>query len=101
MFYPTDIITLTPQIIFEGGLGVFTCSSLPGTAEWFVNGSLLVAGNGTIVEEAMAGSVLTFLNTPVQYSGTTVQCMVMFSDGSPPQQSNTATLLVQGMTIIA
>jgi hypothetical protein len=100
MFHPTDTITLESVAIFEGRFGVFTCPSSSGTTEWCVNGSLLVAGNRTTVDEVTFGSILTFINTPVEYSGTTVQCMVMFSDGRPPQQSNTATLLVQGMTII-
>ena len=96
----TDIALLSVSAI-EGGDGTFSCVTAPGVSsvEWFVNGSSLVEGNGIMAETVSnVGGILIFLAVPLHYNGTTVQCRLNISQ--KVQQSNTATLLVQGISYV-
>ena len=97
----TDI-NLPSVSAYEGGTGSFACITPAGgvsSVEWFVNGSSLVEGDRITTSSVLdIGRGLTFQAVPLDYNGTTVQCRLNFSQSDrPPVQSNTATLLVQGM----
>ena len=84
MHFPTaDVRIPNEVVIFEGGIQIFTCSSTPGTrVVWLVNGTLLeepypmgVTSGETITSNITIGGNLIFNNIPLDYNGTTVQCM--------------------------
>ncbi len=101
---PHTDIGLDPVILYEGGEGTFVCSSQEASTnvQWIVNGSSLENLNlydETMLDTFSTGGALKFLNVPLDYSGTTVQCVITYTDGSMGS-SNTATLLVQGVVAI-
>ena len=64
--------------MFEGDNGFFTCTStIIITVEWLVNGTLLEEPYpmGVTTESFTIGGSLSFNNVPLDYNGTTVQCI--------------------------
>ena len=99
----TDI-KLASVSAYEGGEGIFFCVTQVGgvsDVEWLVNGSSLVEGDGIMtLSLPRTGETLMFLNLPLHYNGTTVQCRIHYSKSDRPSlQSNTATLQVQGIEL--
>ncbi len=83
----------------------FVCQSInsPGIQQfqWLVNGTRLEDNDQRDgIEEHMTRTtgILTFLNVPVEYNDTTIQCIAIFTSGEI-MYSNNATLLVQGEEI--
>ncbi len=67
--------------------------------QWLVNGTRLEdhnLGDGVDVVNTIATSVLSFVNIPVEYNDTTIQCIANFTSEDRDIRSNNATLLVQG-----
>ena len=85
---------------YEGEVAEFSCSASEeiSSVQWIVNGSALEDLNmdtSISTSSSFAGGILTLLNVPLHYSGTTVQCVVTAPDNTT-SSSNTATLQVQG-----
>ena len=105
--HPTNsylVILVTPDIEldsvtrYEGQVADFLCSASEeiSSVQWIVNGSALEDLNmDTSISILFAGGILTFQNVPLHYSGTTVQCVLIFPDDTT-SSSNTAILQVQG-----
>ena len=69
--------------------------------QWLVNGTRLEdhnLGDGVDVVNTIATSVLSFVNIPVEYNDTTIQCISNFTSGDQERilYSSSAILLVQG-----
>ena len=99
MYFPvSDLLFNDEVIVFEGGEETFfTCSStLRITVDWLVNGTLLEQPypTGVTNETARTGGNLIFNNVPLDYNGTTVQCIANISGNV--RRTNIGTLLVQG-----
>ena len=85
------------MIVFEGGIEAFSCTATPGTTvEWLVNGTLLEEPYpmGVTTETSITGGNLIFNNVPLDYNGSTVQCIATINDNV--RLTNIGTLLVQG-----
>ena len=85
---------------YEGGAAEFSCTSSEeiSNVQWIVNGSALEDLNmdtSISTSSSFSGGFLAFLNVPLHYSGTTVQCVLTAPDNTT-SSSNTATLQVQG-----
>ena len=80
------------------------CTSLSeplASVRWRVNGSSLVElGLDSVVQQGIFGTmgVLTFPSVPLEYNGTTVQCLATFPNGTLVS-SNIAALVVQGIVV--
>ena len=93
-------IELVSVTTYEGQLAAFPCLATQqiSSVQWIVNGSALedpTMDTSISTSSAPSGGTLTFLNVPLHYSGTTVQCVLTFPDATT-SSSNTATLQVQG-----
>ena len=82
---------------------MFECEATGGVTDWIINGTIY--NNNTpevrkdmIKNENSMPKTLTISNT-FKYNNTQVQCITLenFSKGSPHVNSETATLLVQGI----
>ena len=85
------------MIVFEGGIEAFSCTEAPGTTvEWLVNGTLLEEPYpmGVTTETSITGGNLIFNNVPLDYNGSTVQCIA--NTNGNVRLTNIGTLLVQG-----
>ncbi len=88
------------RVIILGEETAFTCR-VTGTVQhiqWLVNGTRLEDINQRDgIEDAVTFGIghLSFSNIPVEYNGTTIQCIVTLTSGEIIR-SNNATLLVQG-----
>ena len=83
--------------MFEGDNGFFTCTStIEITVEWLVNGTLLeeLYPMGVTTQTFGVGGSLNFNNVPLDYNGTTVQCIA--NTNGNVRRTNIGTLLVQG-----
>ena len=94
-FHVTDVQIPDEVIVFEGGINAFSCvSDVRTTVEWLVNGTLLEEPYpmGVRTETYQVGGNLFFNNVPLDYNGTTVQCIA----NTKVRRTNIGTLLVQG-----
>ena len=98
----SDNLVPTERVIVPGGETTFTCihTSVIGVIEqfqWLVNGTRLEDLNQTDRIEAENNIIghLHFINIPVEYNSTTIQCIIDFTSGESIP-SNNATLFVQG-----
>ena len=104
MYFPaTDVQIRDEVIVFEGDTNAFSCTSDPETTvEWLVNGTLLEEPYpmGITITEIMIpnniiiGGSLSYNNVPLDYNGTTVQCIA--TTNGNVKRTNIGTLLVQG-----
>ena len=93
----TDVQIRDEVMVFEGGNEAFSCTSTLGTTvEWVVNGTLLEEPYpvGVTAESFTTGGNLNFNNVPLDYNGTSVQCIA--TTGGNVRRTNIGTLLVQG-----
>ena len=64
---------------------------------WLVNGTSLNRINSPNITSSNNGSIrLLSIGTLLEYSGTTVQCVATFLDGSPPIFTQPVRVLIQG-----
>ena len=98
MYFPaTDVLFSEEVIAFEGGTNAFSCTSdVRTTVEWLINGTLLEESYpmGVTTETSSTGRNLIFNNVPLNYNGTTVQCIA--NTNGNVRRTNIGTLLVQG-----
>ena len=99
MYFPTADVQIRDEVIvFEGGTNAFSCTLDFETAvEWVINGTLLEdpypMGVTTAINVGGGGSLI-FNNVPLDYNGTTVQCIA--TTNGNVKRTNNSTLLVQG-----
>ena len=109
MYYNIANFNLVPSpltVAVEQGTASFQCQHpFANGINWLLNGtspnragliSLFssVHFNGSIRSYALSFGIL------LEYNQTTVQCVAIFTDGSPPQFAEAVTLLIQGLFII-
>ncbi len=88
------------NVVIPGGMSTFVCQSINSgdiqQFQWLVNGTQLESTEGirATVQSNIIG-ILSFNNIPVEYNGTTIQCIVTLTSGETIS-SNNAALLVQG-----
>ena len=66
--------------------------------QWMINGTMFESLNLMDVMEVSEGALLKFLDIPLEYNGTTVQCTLTGPNGQS-LSSTVGTLLVQGNDI--
>ena len=97
----SDIIDQPERVIVSGEDTTFTCyTAIFGPIEqfqWLVNETRLEDLNKTEGIEAENNFIghLHFTNIPVEYNGTTIQCIIYLTSGESVH-SNHAMLFVQG-----
>lgn len=95
-FLYTGQFTEVPQTVnvTAGNDAVFRC--LHSDAEfygWRIDGRSARTAN--LSEVSVQSNMLTILALP-EYNGTVVECIALYSDGTPSQTSPPALLIVQG-----
>ena len=82
----------------EQEVATFNCQCLSCDAiTWRLNGALLNRINSPNITTSSNGTIrLLSIGTLLEYNGTTVQCVAIFVDGSPPIFTPPVTLLIQG-----
>ena len=86
----------------EQEVATFYCQHLScdGIA-WLVNGTSLNKINSPNITISSSGTVrLLSIETLLEYSGTTVECVALFFDGTPSISSLPVTLMIQGIYVI-
>ena len=65
---------------------------------WLVNGTSLNRINLPNITISVNGTIRSLsIGTLLEYNGTTVQCVALFLDGTPPLPTLPVTLLIQGI----
>ena len=85
----------------EQEVATFECQHLSCDAiTWRVNGKLLNRINLPDITISSNGTIrLLSIGILPEYNGTTVECVAVFFDGTPPLQTLPVTLLIQGIAI--
>ena len=85
----------------EQEVATFVCQHLSCDAiTWRVNGKLLNRINLPDITISSNGTIrLLSIGTLLEYNGTTVECVAVFLDGTPPLSTLPVTLLIQGIAI--
>ena len=80
----------------EEKVATFYCQHLSSVGiYWLVNGTSVNSQN---INTSSSGAMHTLsIGTLVEYNGTTVQCLALFFDGTPPLSTLPVTLLIQGI----
>ena len=96
----TITVPLVPEDnpVHVGAVAEFFCNgpSQSINRQWLINGTQFESLNLTDVTVELEGIRLRFTNTPLEYSGTTVQCTLTAANGVQ-LSSTVGTLLVQGI----
>ena len=105
MYYNSSAFEEVPktQEVSDGDSAVFRCRhGSADTIRWRVDHTLISANPpaditpNTVREGDHVVHTLTIVGCP-QYNGTIVECVAMFDDHSPDEQTAPAVLLVRGM----
>ena len=83
----------------EQEVATFECQHLSSDGvTWLVNGTSLNEINSPNIATFSSGTIrLLSIVTLLEYSGTTVVCLALFFDGTPPLPTLPVTLMIQGI----
>ena len=99
---PFEITPSPLTVAVEQEVAVFVCQYLSCDGlTWLVNGTQLNRINSTNITTFSSGRIYFLsIGTLLEYSGTTVECVATFLDGSPPIFTPPVTLLIQGSNVM-